>query len=239
MVLPQLWSVPQAWHQSRAHHTGILDAPAASTLWSDHMKGRPQADPMTDDGEPTHGRGPSSVTWRAPTATVANSGTESRRMTTTEPRPAADHVTRTDEYLRPRRPAKVPPAAWKLVVAVEAPWCGELYNTRPDRERFAFATVESFCAALLAATGWSVDFPSTDAPPSNPPDRGPGSHREGRPRPRQTREHVPVSGKFIVAADGTWTGVMYRTRPGLGHFPFDTFEGFLCATLDITGWTLD
>ncbi|WP_156448274.1 hypothetical protein [Mycobacterium sp. NAZ190054] len=118
---------------------------------------------------------------------------------------------------------------WKLIVAAEAPWTGELYTTRPGRDRVAFTSVESFCAALLAVTDWPLRAQS-DAADAAP------VHRARRPRPRRdTQSHTR---KFIVAANRPWIGEVYRTRPGMGHLHFGTFEQFLRAVLDITGWSL-
>lgn len=121
--------------------------------------------------------------------------------------------------------------AWKLVIAAETPWTGELYLTRPGRQRLEFSTVETFCSAVLAITGWPLHAPSaagTDQPP-----------QQTRPQSRRCREKPSAKRKFIVAAEEPWTGHLYRTRPGLGHLHFATFEQFLRAVLDITGWTLD
>jgi hypothetical protein len=130
--------------------------------------------------------------------------------------------------------------AWKLVVAAEAPWTGVIYHTRPG-QRFRFSTVETFCGALLALTGWTIQAPSPDVTDhSTTSNRTPGYRRNGRrSRSKLIGENLSANRKFIVAADAPWTGEIYRTRPGLGHFHFGTFEGFLRAVLDITDWTLE
>ena len=131
--------------------------------------------------------------------------------------------------------------AWKLVVAAEAPWNGEMYHTHPGRQRLHFSTVETFCGALLAATGWPIQAASPDLTDhSTTRDGTAGGRRNGRrSRPRPTSENSSAKRKFIIAADEPWTGDIYRTRPGLGHFHFGTFEGFLRAVLNITDWTLE
>jgi hypothetical protein len=121
--------------------------------------------------------------------------------------------------------------AWKLIVAADAPWTGELYPTRPGRDRVDFTSVESFCAALLAVTEWPLPAQSdpTDA----------SSLAARRRMPRRRPDEQSSARKFIVTASRPWTGEMYRTRPGLGHLHFGTFEQFLRAVMDITGWSLD
>ncbi|MDV3125350.1 hypothetical protein M1247_10540 [Mycobacterium sp. 21AC1] len=121
--------------------------------------------------------------------------------------------------------------AWKLIVAAEAPWTGELYLTRPGHQRLPFNTVETFCSAVLAVTAWPLHAASA-AGAGQPP-------QNARPRVGRCREKPSTKRKFIVAADEPWAGHLYRTRPGLGHLPFATFEQFLRAVLDITGWALD
>jgi hypothetical protein len=128
-------------------------------------------------------------------------------------------------------PANPPPVTWKLIVAVDAPWAGELYSTRPGRDRVGFTSVESFCAAMLTVTDWPLRA-QADAADAAPVCRAaPSRSRARRDDTRHTR-------KFIVAATEPWTGEMYRTRPGLGHLHFGTFEQFLRAVMDITGWSL-
>lgn len=142
---------------------------------------------------------------------------------------------------RPGKPDRdVPPkpirVAWKLIVAAEAPWTGEVYSTRPGRDRSRFSTVETFCAALLTITGWPLhahtDGANTSSLGHRPSAARPSRSRVGRAESALTR-------KFIVAADQPWIGEMYRTRPGLGHLQFGTFEEFLLAVLHITGWSLE
>lgn len=120
--------------------------------------------------------------------------------------------------------------AWKLIVAAEAPWTGELYQTRLGRQRLEFSTVETFCSAVLATTGWPLRAPcSGEADQTSPPTW---------PTRCARAERLSDKRKFIVTAEEPWVGSMYRTRPGLGHFHFATFEQFLRAVLDITDWTL-
>ena len=127
-------------------------------------------------------------------------------------------------------PLKSAPVAWKLIVAAESPWNGEIYTTRGGRRHLEFSTVETFGAALLAITGWPLE-------------RDGGLRRGGsaarRPRPGVRCEYPSPTGKFVIAADRPWSGEVYRTRPGLGRLPFDTFGDFLRAVLAITGWSLD
>jgi hypothetical protein len=143
----------------------------------------------------------------------------------------------TIEHRAPRTPAsRVPRGAdhaggppWKLVVAADAPWSGDLYSTRLGRRRFAFSSLETFCGALLAATDWPIGMASAASE----------TRRGNKARPSHPFGSAAAAGKLIVSANAPWTGVLYRTRPGLGHFPFDTFEGFFGAMLDVTGWTLN
>lgn len=140
--------------------------------------------------------------------------------------------------LHPEPLPRNPVVAWKLVVAAEAPWIGEIYPTRNGGQRLRFSTAETFCGALLAVTGWPIHEPRrdfTDHSTSTP--AGKRSVRRARSRP--TSERPSTKRKFIVAADEPWTGDIYRTRPGLGHFHFGTFEDFLRAILDLTEWPLE
>jgi len=128
---------------------------------------------------------------------------------------------------RPKTMSAPPPVAWKVIVATDGPWTGELYSTRAGRGRVGFTSVESFCAAMMLVTDWPLrpDSGDTTAPPVH----------GARPR----RPAQPHTRKFIVAASRPWIGELYRTRPGLGHLHFGTFEQFLRAVMDITGWPLE
>ncbi|CAN5696215.1 hypothetical protein BH09ACT8_BH09ACT8_32830 [soil metagenome] len=130
---------------------------------------------------------------------------------------------------------------WKLVIAADAPWTGEIYRTHPGRQRLRFSTVETFCGALLAVTGWPLQAPSGDLSDHSTTRRRASANRRNdrRSGSRPASENLSWTRKLIVAADQPWVGEMYRTRPGLGHFPFGTFEEFLRAVLDITDWTLE
>ncbi|MDN4517146.1 hypothetical protein QYF68_04815 [Mycolicibacterium austroafricanum] len=120
----------------------------------------------------------------------------------------------------------------KLIVAADAPWSGELYSTRPGRDRVGFTSVESFCAAVLAVTGWPLGAQA------DPADAAPLGRAASR-RPKLRRDQKSAARKFIVTASRPWTGEMYRTTPGMGHLHFGTFEQFLRAVMDLTGWSLD
>lgn len=122
--------------------------------------------------------------------------------------------------------------AWKLIVATEAPWTGELYHARLGHQRLKFNTVESFCSAVLATTGWPLHV-SSGGGAEQPPPTITRQRRSGR------SEMLSCKRKFIVAAQEPWAGHVYRTQPGLGHLHFATFEQFLRAVLDITSWSLD
>jgi hypothetical protein len=124
------------------------------------------------------------------------------------------------------------PVLWKLIVAAEAPWAGEIYHTRPGNHRVRFDSVESFCGAVLEVTGWSLDLPAAAS-----------DRRQARPA-RKSRSHLfrethTAARKFIIAADAPWSGEMYRTQPGLGHIHFTSFETMLRTVLDVTGWPLE
>lgn len=136
-------------------------------------------------------------------------------------------MTLASEGIRGESPATDRAATRKLVVAADAPWSGELYGTRPGRRRFPFSDVETFCGALLAATDWPIGM------------ERPGADHVAACASRHPLRSAVAPEKFIVSAHAPWTGELYRTRAGLGRFPFDTFEGFLGAMLDVTGWTLD
>jgi hypothetical protein len=134
-------------------------------------------------------------------------------------------------------PPKSLPVAWKLIVATDGPWLGEIYDTRPGHRRRGFGSVETFCSALLAVTGWSLQLPGAvddAAPEGRVAGRSPAGGR--RLRSGLPHESYLSKGKFIVAADVPWTGEIYRTRPGLRHFRFASFDDFLRAVLEVTGW---
>jgi hypothetical protein len=153
-----------------------------------------------------------------------------------EPRPVAE----AGAHQRRCQPPRTDAAARKLVVAADAPWQGEIYHTRPGRNRLRFSTLEEFCRATLAVTQWSVDATGSDGV-DDPFAIGRDTQNARPVRSVSQRGCESVSGKFkfIVAATAPWTGEMYRTRRGLGHYVFDTFEEFVSAVLQITGWPLD
>jgi hypothetical protein len=123
-----------------------------------------------------------------------------------------------------------PSAVGKFVIAAESPWAGELYRRSAGKPRLQFTSVETFCSAFLAATGWELQPASSATQP--PTASGAGTDRIC------TQTALPIKQKYIVSATAPWNGEIYRTRPGLGHFGFTTFEGFLGAVLAITGWPL-
>jgi hypothetical protein len=117
----------------------------------------------------------------------------------------------------------------KFVVAGESAWTGELYGTRGCQPRLRFRSLETFCNAFLAATGWALQPAiATDSP------LVPFSNIS------RIRSGAGWSGnqKFIVSAAAPWSGEIYRTRPGLAHLRFTTFDEFVLAVLTITGWSL-
>jgi len=172
--------------------------------------------------------------------TVVGNGVITPRVRSSpEPLPSESSAT-----TMPVRPYST--GGWKLIVAAPGPWSGEIYHTRPGQLRQRFSTIETFCSAFLAITGWSL-------PPnaSGPADPGPTGREEAGARSASRRRsarhsrsglfHEPdsVIRKFVVAAEKPWQGEIYRTRPGLKHFRFTTFEQFLRAVQQITGWPLE
>ncbi|WP_197379320.1 hypothetical protein [Mycolicibacterium mengxianglii] len=135
-------------------------------------------------------------------------------------------------------PPKSSAVAWKLVVAVEGPWVGEIYRTRPGRDRHQFTNMESFCVALLSVTGWTLDVCSPAAAAGSAATAG-GDDGARAGNRRRASDTISARGKFIVAADEPWGGEMYRTRPGLGRFHFTSFEQMLRSVVGITGWPLE
>ena len=131
---------------------------------------------------------------------------------------------------------KSPRAVWKLIVAADAPWRGEIYHTRPGHQRLPFSSVETFCSALLAVTGWPLKMSTPEAVDTPAASNQVTRNRFGS---KLRHEIQTGKGKFIVAADAAWTGEIYRTRPGLGRVHFMTFEEFLRAVLGVTGWQLE
>jgi hypothetical protein len=114
--------------------------------------------------------------------------------------------------------------AWKLIVAAEKPWTGEIYHTRPGHRRPRFTTPETFCLALLEITAWPL--PTTE------------STLRQRQSTRPSRVGEAGKTKFVVSAHAPWTGEVYRTRPGLGRLSFATFEECVRAVTGVTGWPL-
>ncbi|MCI4675811.1 hypothetical protein [Candidatus Mycolicibacterium alkanivorans] len=142
---------------------------------------------------------------------------------------------------RPDSPPPTPAVSCKLIVAAEAPWAGEIYGTYPGRLRLRFSTLETFCSSLLAVTGWSIDATSpqkTDRA-TTPERTHSGRRKRCQPKPPPPYANPSTKRKFIIATHEPWSGEIYRTRPGLKHFHFGSFEGFLRAVLDITDWTLE
>jgi hypothetical protein len=129
--------------------------------------------------------------------------------------------------------------AWKLIVAADAPWLGEIYHTRPGNQRHRFDSVEAFCGALLAVTGWPLHaLTSEPAGSARPPAAGDLRATGHQLKSKLLRGNSSGKHKFIVAADSPWVGEMYLTRPGLGRLQFTTFEGFLRSVVTMTGWTM-
>lgn len=52
----------------------------------------------------------------------------------------------------PREPRR--PTRWKLVVAADEPWSGEIYETRAGRRRESFDGPAEFIEALMRLTDW-------------------------------------------------------------------------------------
>ncbi len=127
----------------------------------------------------------------------------------------------------------------KIVVAGQAPWLGEVYHLRAGHSRLGFNTVESFCAAIMSATDWQLHMPP-DAEGVVLPSAGSVRDLSKRqlavlhPRDSATAQRA----KFIVATYGAWFGEMYRTRPGLPHVRFASFDEFMQSTLAVTGWSI-
>lgn len=144
---------------------------------------------------------------------------------------------RTTESGTVRCAAKVPPVTWKLIVATEAPWVGEVYHTRPGHQRRRFDSVESFARAVLAVTGWPLHAPAVGPISSARP--APAARRRHSLSNKTLHENSSGITKFILAANEPWDGQVYRTRPGFGRLHFTTFEGFLRSTVTLTGWPLD
>ncbi|MDL9948495.1 hypothetical protein QSJ19_23505 [Gordonia sp. ABSL11-1] len=123
-------------------------------------------------------------------------------------------------------------------MAADGPWSGELYHTRPGHGRHGFDDLQSFCEAFLGATGWQIEV----SPPSGP-DRNSGTDKQAAACQRSFQRtrcstDIPTRSKFIIAADEQWRGEIYRTRPGLPHLGFESFEQFVLAVVRVSGWQL-
>lgn len=134
---------------------------------------------------------------------------------------------------------KRPRARWKLIIAAETPWHGEVYDTRPDHVRASFCSAEAFCRTIMEATGWDLELTARRTPPLNPnarvraQGRGPRLAVAGAPPGSR-----PTTGKIVLAADEPWSGELYLTRPGLARIRFTSFEELLVGVMQITGWPL-
>lgn len=56
----------------------------------------------------------------------------------------------------PRSPFRT--SGRKIVIAVEAPWSGELYLTRPGLPRIRFTCFEEFLVGVTQITGWPIGY---------------------------------------------------------------------------------
>lgn len=126
-----------------------------------------------------------------------------------------------------------PRVRWKLVIAAETVWNGEVYHTRSGHERASFCSVEAFCRTVMEVTGWPLDL-AGDSHSS------PALHARAQGRgPRLSlSDPRPNSRKIVLAADDPWCGELYLTRPGLARIRFTSFEELLVGVMQITGWSI-
>lgn len=138
-------------------------------------------------------------------------------------------------------PAKRPLLQWKLIIAADTVWNGEIYHTRPGHQRSSFCSIEAFCRAVMEVTGWPLDV-ALDRHGSPAQDARARVRAQGRgprlsladPQPGS----CPAGRKIVLAADNPWSGELYLTRPGLARIRFTSFEEFLVGVMQITGWPI-
>lgn len=117
------------------------------------------------------------------------------------------------------------PSRWKIIIAPDGPWRGEMYPSRAGTDRRGFTSVVDLCSALLATTGWALP----------PPQRTDRSATAPSARPTVGR---PAT-KIIVVADEPWRGAVYATTTtGSGRLEFDGVEQFVRAVEGIAGWAM-
>lgn len=121
------------------------------------------------------------------------------------------------------------PTRWKVIIASDGPWSGEIYQSRAGTDRCEFGSVVELCRALLATTGWSL--PTEDGPTVGHPLVSGSRALGGSPRRTAT--------KFIVAADEPWQGSVYATTStGSGRRSFTGFGELVRAVMEVSGWSL-
>lgn len=122
------------------------------------------------------------------------------------------------------------PARWKVIIATDGPWSGEMYQSRSGAQRCQFGSVVELCTAFVATTGWPLLAEQTGGAVSGPTPGRPATAGEGSTQQAAT--------KVIVAADEPWRGAVYATSKGRGRLSFNGFEEFLRAVKDVTGWSI-
>lgn len=45
---------------------------------------------------------------------------------------------------------------WKLIMAADEPWQGEVYPTRPSGKRLKFSSIEELVVAIAEQSGWRI-----------------------------------------------------------------------------------
>lgn len=121
------------------------------------------------------------------------------------------------------------PIKWKLIIASDGPWSGEVYHSRAGTDRHRFRSVVEFCAAILETTQWPL--------PTG------GETSAGRPSGARAQGHDGSTrrpaNKFVVAADEPWHGDVYATTSTCGGpRTFTCFDDFMRAVADVSGWSV-
>jgi hypothetical protein len=119
------------------------------------------------------------------------------------------------------------PIRWKVIIASDGPWSGEMYHSRAGTDRHRFGSVVEFCGAVLKTTQWSLPT-SGETAGGDPAGSTAGGRGGGVRRPAT---------KIVVAADHPWRGDVYATTStGSGPQTFTGFEEFIRAVVDVAGW---
>jgi hypothetical protein len=72
-----------------------------------------------------------------------------------------------------RNQPRTPASRWKLIMAADEPWQGEVYSTRPGGKRIHFSSLEELVIAIVEQSGWKISQSPTPAARTSQPARAP------------------------------------------------------------------